>query len=142
MANILQTKQTIDNQKRWRKLQRLPNSLLEFHKLWSTNGLNTTVIAKLHRGRSLSRSQTKFCDISEVSHICKRTLKIWKVPSLENWRAKLLILECFQVDKTVRDAETIGPEFYPPCVNAHYDYDASGITPERTTANTNEDLTV
>ena len=34
----------------------------------------------------------------------------------------------FQLDKTMRDAETIGLEFFPPSVNAGYDYDTSRIT--------------
>jgi len=39
----------------------------------------------------------------------------------------MLIWDSFQLDKTMPDAETMGPEFYAPFVNTRYDYDASKI---------------
>ena len=46
---------------------------------------------------------------------------------LKFWGAKLLILDGFQHDKTMPDTEKRGRSFYPPSVNADYDYSGGRI---------------
>jgi len=57
----------------------------------------------------------------------------------------MLIWDSFQLDKTMPDAETMGPEFYAPSVNTRYDYEftmpAKYATPHRI-VNVNESIEI